>query len=90
MFEFDPAKSEANRAKHGIDFEEAQALWQDERRIILKIQRVSLPEERWLVVGRIGDPIWTAVVTYRAERTRIISVRRARESEVRAYDGKAD
>ncbi|MEC9464013.1 MAG: BrnT family toxin, partial [Pseudomonadota bacterium] len=28
-FEFDPAKSEANKAKHGIDFVAAQELWYD-------------------------------------------------------------
>ena len=28
-FEFDQAKSEANRLKHGIDFVQAQELWKD-------------------------------------------------------------
>ena len=27
IFEYDPKKSEANKAKHGIDFEETKALW---------------------------------------------------------------
>ena len=33
MFEFDPAKSAANLEKHGIDFEEVQAVWADTRRL---------------------------------------------------------
>ena len=34
-FEYDPAKSESNKAKHGIDFEEAKELWRDERHIVV-------------------------------------------------------
>jgi len=90
MFEFDPAKSRINQAKHGIDFEEAQALWNDLRHIVVRIDRELLSEERWLVIGRIGDLIWTAVVTYRGDATRIISVRRARPNEVRRYEREED
>ena len=50
-FEFDPEKSAANLAKHGIDFEDAQALWLDERRATGPT--VSTNEERWMVVGMI-------------------------------------
>jgi uncharacterized DUF497 family protein len=32
-FEFDPVKSTANKDKHGIDFVEAQVLWNDPDRI---------------------------------------------------------
>lgn len=86
MFEFDQAKSDGNRAKHGIDFDEAQALWLDEQKVMLPTARVRPEEQRWLVVGRIGDPIWTAVVTGRGEAIRIISVRRARKDEAEAYE----
>lgn len=90
MFEYDPAKSAANKSKHGIDFEKAQALWRDERRLVLRIEREALSEERWVIVGRIGDRIWTAVMTYRGEMVRIISVRRARDNEVEWYERKED
>jgi uncharacterized DUF497 family protein len=90
VFEYDPAKSASNKNKHGIDFEEAQALWLDERRLTLRIKREALSEERWVVVGRIGDRIWATVVTYREEIIRIISVRRARDNEVEWYERKAD
>ena len=89
MFEFDPTKSAVNKAKHGIDFVEAQALWSDSRAVRLHVPRPGLSEVRWLVIGRIEDRIWTAVVTYRGETTRIISVRRAREDEVLQH-GKTD
>jgi hypothetical protein len=82
-FEFDPAKSAANRDKHGIDFVEAQSIWQDADR--LEIPARSFDEPRSQVLGRIGDTVWSAFVTERAGRIRIISVRRARDEEKAAY-----
>lgn len=84
-FEFDHGKSGANREKHGIDFVDAQALWRDPLRV--EIPARTEDEPRWLVIGRIGDKYWSAVVTYREERTRIISVRRCRKEEVDIYEG---
>jgi uncharacterized protein len=84
MFEFDPAKSQANKAKHGIDFSEAQALWDDPN--LLEVPGRALDEPRFLIIGRIADKYWSAVVTYRADCIRIISVRRARKEEVAAYE----
>lgn len=89
MFDFDPAKSAANKAKHGIDFVEAQCLWDDARSKRIKAPKPGLTEERWLIIGMIGNRLWTSVVTYRGATTRIISVRRARDDEARIY-GQAD
>jgi uncharacterized DUF497 family protein len=86
VFEFDAAKSAANRLKHGIDFPTAQALWHDPRALRVPVNRSALVEPRWLVVGRIDGRLWTAVVTERGDRIRIISVRRARPEEARAYE----
>lgn len=83
-FEFDPAKSAANQDKHGIDFTRAQALWADP--LYVEVPARTVDEPRWLVVGRIGSRYWSAVVTYREERVRIISVRRSRVEEVAIYD----
>ncbi len=82
-FEFDPAKSAANLAKHGIDFVAAQAIWDDPDR--LEIPARSLDESRVQVIGQIGPVVWSAFVTNRAGRVRIISVRRARHEEEAAY-----
>ena len=82
-FEYDPAKSAANKAKHGIDFEEAQALWDDPAYVTTLV--TTNGEPRFLVVGRIGEKIWTAVTTDRGGVTRIISVRRARDYEEEKY-----
>jgi hypothetical protein len=84
-FEFDEEKSQANLQKHGIDFYRAQQLWKDNE--LLEVQARSDDESRYLVVGRIDEQHWSAVVTYRGERIRIISVRRSRKSEVALYEG---
>lgn len=84
-FEFDPRKSAANRAKHGIDFVAAQAMWLDES--LLEIPAKTLDEARWLVIARIGSRAWSAVITRRLDVIRIISVRRARQEEVVLYEG---
>lgn len=84
MFEFDPAKSEINKAKHGIDFIEAQLLWRDENTLVVPARAGGEP--RWLAVGMIDGRHWCAVITLRGAVIRIISVRRAREGEVRGYE----
>ena len=84
-FEFDPSKSEQNEAKHGIDFVAAQALWEDVD--LLEVPARTEDEPRFLMVGRIGRKHWSAVVTYREDRIRIISVRRSREKEIELYEG---
>jgi uncharacterized DUF497 family protein len=84
-FEFDAAKSPANKAKHGIDFVQAQSLWSDPDRI--EVSGRSTDEPRFQIVGQIGQTTWTATVTYRNEETiRIISVRRARTDEKDQYE----
>ena len=83
-FEWDPAKSAANKTKHGIDFADAKDLWLDENRT-----EIHLPypvESRRIIIGKLNDKHWTAVYTTRDENIRIISVRRLREKEVALYD----
>lgn len=83
-FEFDPAKSAANFAKHGIDFDAAQSIWSDPRRI--EVPARTTDEPRWMVIGEIDGRCWSAVVTYRDDHVRIISVRRSREGEAEIYE----
>ncbi|XBQ15892.1 MAG: BrnT family toxin [Oceanicaulis sp.] len=84
-FSFDPAKSEANREKHGIDFEQAQALWLDPW--LLEAAARTVDEPRFVSIGLIDGKHWTAVWTPQNESIRIISVRRARKEEIAAYEG---
>jgi uncharacterized protein len=84
FFEFDAAKSESNRAKHGIDFVAAQGLWHDP--MLLAIPAITDDEPRFLVIGLIDGKHWSAVITYREAKIRLISVRRARTEEVALYE----
>ena len=84
-FEFDPVKSASNLEKHGIDLTAVQALWDDAVRV--EIPARTADEPRWLVVGQIAGKHWSAVVTYREQRLRIISARRSRKEETALYEG---
>ena len=84
-FEYDERKSLFNLEKHGIDFIDAQALWSDND--LLEIQARTDDEPRYLIIGLIDSKHWSAVVTYRSEKTKIISVRRSRVEEVMLYEG---
>ena len=84
MFEFDERKSQSNLIKHGIDFVGAQELWNDPGRVTIRAR--TSDEPRYLVVGKSGTKIWSAVVTIRNMTIRLISIRRARKSEVEIYE----
>lgn len=83
-FEFDESKSQANLLKHGISFDDAQALWDDPR--LLELPAKTEDEPRYLVIGLIYEKYWSAVITYRATNIRIISVRRSRTEEIALYE----
>lgn len=83
-FEFDPDKSLTNKAKHGIDFIEAQELWKDEG--LLTSPTRSDSEPRFIAVGLIASRHWSAVFTRRGGAIRLISVRRARNEEIERYE----
>jgi uncharacterized DUF497 family protein len=83
-FEFDAHKSQSNHEKHGIDFIDAQQLWNDP--YLLEVPTRVLGEPRYLVIGIINDKYWSGVITYRDSNIRIISVRRSRKEEVDIYE----
>lgn len=83
-FEFDPKKSQSNKQKHGIDFYEAQELWNDPDFVEIPVK--ASDELRFLVIGKISEKHGSGVITYRPEKIRIISVRRSRREEVEIYE----
>jgi uncharacterized DUF497 family protein len=84
FFEFNQAKSDSNQGKHGIDFLEAQAIWSDT--YLLEQPVINQGEDRSVVTGDVAGQMWSAVITYRSGKVRIISVRRVRKSEVALYE----
>jgi uncharacterized protein len=83
-FEYDVCKSGSNKEKHGVDFIEGQGLWQDKRLLTIPLQYVE--EERFIAIGRLASKMYSAVFTYRQEKIRLISIRRARKEEVKLYE----
>jgi len=83
-FEYDNKKSTSNLSKHGIDFVAAQVLWLDPD--LIQVQAKSADEQRFLIIARIANKHWSAVVTHRGNTVRIISVRRSRKTEVELYE----
>ena len=83
-FEYDSEKSAENKRKRGVDFEEAQVLWSDPA--LLEIPARVSDEPRWVVIGKMNEKHWSAVITRRNDNLRIISVRRSRDEEVKIYE----
>ncbi len=83
-FEFDPQKSLLNFEKHGIDFIDAQLLWNDSR--LLSLEAKDVDEPRTLYIGKIASKHWSEITTIRKNNIRIISVRRARKNEIELYE----
>jgi uncharacterized DUF497 family protein len=86
-FEFDPKKSDSNKQKHGLDFHEVRALWDDPDLIEIPVQTIDEP--RYLVIGTIEGKHWSGVITYRGNKVRIISARRSRKEEVEIYESES-
>jgi uncharacterized DUF497 family protein len=82
-FEYDPEKSHANNLKHGIDFDEAQMLWEDSQRIMIPARCIDEP--RWLLIALVKETCWSAIYTIRDHKIRIISVRKSRKDEKEIY-----
>ena len=83
-FEYDPAKSAKNLAKHGIDFEAAQRMWDNSKTVTAPYPVYD--DVRYIVLCMIEGKHWTAINTKRGKRIRIISVRRSRKNEEAYYD----
>lgn len=83
-FEYDENKSYINERKHGINFDDAQQLWGDEN--LLEVALNFQDEPRFICIGKIGKKHFSAIITYRMDVIRIISIRRSRKEEVTHYE----
>ncbi len=81
-FEWDEEKNQANLVKHGINFEDASQIFYEP--VFVK-QSNRKEEERWIAVGEFNDRVLTVIFTRRDKVIRIISARRPRPDEKRAY-----
>ena len=84
-FEWDDEKDRRNRAKHGLSFDEAKAVFRDPNALELLDTRFDYSEERFITIGMSARGVLTVVNTQRGERIRLISARRATREEATAY-----
>jgi uncharacterized DUF497 family protein len=84
-FEYDEKKSQINKEKHGIDFVEAQKLWQDEEALVIPANIVG-NEIRYALISKKLTKCFIAIFTIRDDVYRIISVRRCRKNEEKNYE----
>ncbi|MDR2574711.1 MAG: BrnT family toxin [Desulfovibrio sp.] len=84
IFEYDSTKSTSNKVKHGIDFEEARLVWDDEHLTIIPAN--SGPEPRFAAIGRARGKLWTVIFTPRGDSIRLISARHSRPKETIHYE----
>jgi uncharacterized DUF497 family protein len=85
-FEFDPAKDETNRFKHGLRLAFGERVFDDPWRRVLPSFREEDREERYKTVGLVEGKLYTVVYVVRETATRLISVRRSNAGEQRDYD----
>ena len=83
-FEWDSKKDAANLRKHGIAFEDAIEIFGSPF-LEGPDDRQSGGEDRWLVLGEVRGRVIVVVYTWRGERRRIISARKAKKAEREAY-----
>ena len=85
-FDFDPAKDEANRFKHGLRLEFGRRVFEHVDHVIVSSHREVDGEERFKAIGLVDGKLYTAVHVWRGEVVRLISVRRSNDGEQRVYD----
>ena len=85
-FEFDPAKDEANRFKHGLKLAFGMRIFRDPDHVVIPTVRLGDEEERFKSIGLVDGKLYIAVHVWRGEMIRLISVRRSNASEQRDYD----
>jgi len=82
-FEFDPYKSESNKRKHGVDFNEIQALWNSAR---VEVKSQVEGEMRYAVLGVFKKINYTVIISYRGSIIRIVSARPSVAKEIEIYE----
>ena len=85
-FEWDDNKNKSNQLKHGISFEEATQIFDDDKRVEYQDFRQDYGEDRWKIIGQILGIIFSVTYTLRAAAVRLISARRASQKERDLYE----
>jgi uncharacterized DUF497 family protein len=82
---FDPNKDSINLKAHKLSLAFGDRIFEDDEHLIIPSIRPEDGEERFKVIGRVEQKLFTAVFTWRDDLPRFISVRRSNKGEERAY-----
>lgn len=88
QFEWDKNKNKTNLQKHGIDFEDAKRVFDDQQNKIIADKRKDYGEKRWKIIGKIYGTLISVIYTVRGFSIRIISARKASHKERKEYNKK--
>ena len=93
-FEWDEAKAVANARKHGLSFDIARTIFNDPFLLTIADLEHSETEERWFSIGRAANGLLLSVAYLWSEadvatKIRIISARKATQTEIRQYEESA-
>jgi uncharacterized DUF497 family protein len=84
-YQWDDAKGASNYAKHGVTFQVARDVFKDPFAIEFIDDREDYGEDRFVLIGTVGQRFLTVVYTMRGDRIRLISARGAEPLEARQY-----
>jgi uncharacterized DUF497 family protein len=82
---FDPVKDQKNQEKHGLPLIFGDRIFEDDNHLLIPSIREEDGEERFKVIGCVGEKLFTGVFVWRDDLPRFISVRRSNKGEERAY-----
>ncbi len=86
-YEWDVRKAAANLSRHGVDFADAVAVFEDD--MAITIDQPGSDEDRHLTVGEdVLGRVLVVVYTWRGDQIRLISARKASRPERRQYQSK--
>lgn len=84
-YEWDDRKAASNFVRHGVTFEAARGVFDDPFALEFVDDREDYGEDRFVVIGMVGQRLLAVVYSQRGERVRLISARGAEPSEQRHY-----
>lgn len=82
---FDPAKDVINLKKHGVSLAFGDEIFKDDNHLIVPTIRKADAEERFKLIGLVGERLFTGIFVWRNDLARFISVRRSNRNEERIY-----
>jgi len=86
-FEWDEEKAQNNLKKHGVSFDEAATIFNDPKIATISDPDHSEDEERYVSIGKsVIMRLLSVIHTYRKEKIRLISARKAIKAEKKNYE----